>query len=101
MMGRGNSVELITCMQQNATNPIMMQTNYVQMVDLDELIGAGDEGNIFFIESDHAVTQFHPRLLCAFESAAMHNPNKRVGENLLCNYTVYRLYSYRIRRKIG
>ena len=61
-----------------------IQTNYVQMVDLDELIGGDDEGgNIFFIESDDAIREFHPRLLCAFESAAMHNPNKRVGETSL------------------
>ena len=50
----------------------------VQMVDLDELIGDDEEGNIFFVESDDALTEFHPRLLCAFESAAMHNPDKRV-----------------------
>ena len=54
----------------------------VQMVDLDELIGDDDEGNIFFVESDDALTEFHPRLLCAFESAAMHNPDKRVSTGL-------------------
>ena len=57
-----------------------VETSYVQMVDLDELIGGADEGdNIFFIESNDAITGFQPRLLCAFESAAMHNPNKRVS----------------------
>ena len=54
--------------------------NVLQMVDLDELIGAADDnGNIFFVESNNAINEFHPRLLCAFESAAMHNPNKRVS----------------------
>ena len=76
--------------QQDAPNPItMMQTNYVQMVDLDELIGEADDNandNIFFVESDDAIEEFHPRLLCAFESAAMHNPNKRVRETFLYEY---------------
>ena len=63
----------------------------VQMVDLDELIGDDEEGNIFFVESDDALTEFHPRLLCAFESAAMHNPDKRVSKGLrhvLCKMNV-------------
>ena len=50
----------------------------VQVVDLEALIGT-DEDNIFFVESNNAPAKFHPRLLCAFESAAMHNPNKRVS----------------------
>ena len=36
------------------------------------------EDNIFFIEADDNLTEFHPRLLCAFESAALHNPDKLV-----------------------
>ena len=58
---------------------VRIMQSYVQMVDLDELIGDDEEGNIFFVESDDALTEFHPRLLCAFESAAMHNPDKRVS----------------------
>ena len=36
------------------------------------------ENNIFFIETNNNLTKFHPKLLCAFESAAMHNPERKV-----------------------
>jgi hypothetical protein len=56
-----------------------MQGKYVDVLDLDVKIGE-HEDNIFFVETNSKITQFHPRLLCAFESAAMHNPDKRVSE---------------------
>ena len=52
-----------------------IQYNY--KVNLEEKIG-NSQDNIFFIESNDNLTEFHPRLLCAFESAAIHNPNKIV-----------------------
>ena len=51
--------------------------NEIYEINLEEKIGNGQD-NIFFIESNDDLTLFHPRLLCAFESAAMHNPNKKV-----------------------
>ena len=54
-----------------------MKTTRIERVDLEKVIGS-DENNIFFIESSVKITELHPRLLCAFESAAMHNPDKRV-----------------------
>ena len=54
-----------------------MKTTHIERVDLEKVIGS-DENNIFFIESNVKITGLHPRLLCAFESAAMHNPDKRV-----------------------
>ena len=52
-----------------------IQYNY--KVNLEEKIG-NSQDNIFFIESNDSLTEFHPSLLCAFESAAIHNPNKIV-----------------------
>jgi len=52
-----------------------IQSNY--RVNLEEKIG-NSQDNIFFIESNDNLTEFHPRLLCAFESAAIHNPNKTI-----------------------
>ncbi len=52
----------------------------VEFLDLNDAIGRSQH-NIFFLETDKEVTHFHPRLLCAFESAAMHNPELRVGDN--------------------
>ena len=54
-----------------------MKPTHIERVDLEKVIGS-DENNIFFIESSVKITELHPRLLCAFESAAMHNPDKRV-----------------------
>ena len=51
--------------------------NEIYEINLEEKIGNGQD-NIFFIESNDDLTLFHPRLLCAFESAAMHNQNKKV-----------------------
>ena len=55
-----------------------MQDNFVDMVKMEKRIITDDSNNIFFIESNNALVKFHPRLLCAFESAANHNPNKKV-----------------------
>ena len=47
------------------------------MINIAEMIGMGQK-NIFFIEAEESLTEFHPRLLCAFESAALHNPDHLV-----------------------
>ena len=47
------------------------------MINIGKRIGMGED-NIFFIEADDNLSEFHPRLLCAFESAALHNPDKLV-----------------------
>ena len=52
---------------------------YSYEIDLEEKIG-NSQDNIFFIESNVNLTEFHPRLLCAFESAAIHNPDKKVRD---------------------
>ena len=44
---------------------------------LEDEIGT-QENNIFFIETNNKKTEFHPKLLCAFESAAMHNSKRKV-----------------------
>ena len=44
---------------------------------LEELIGS-NENNLFFIETNDNKSEFHPRALCAFESAAVHNPSLKV-----------------------
>ena len=49
---------------------------YNYEVNLEVKIG-NSQDNIFFIESNDNLTEFHPRLLCAFESAAIHNPDKK------------------------
>ena len=46
-------------------------------IDLERMIGS-EEDNIFFIETNNDIAAFHPRLLCAFESAALHNPDMKV-----------------------
>ena len=48
------------------------------MINIEKMIGGG-QNNIFFIEDNDALIEFHPRILCAFESAALHNPNKLVN----------------------
>ena len=45
--------------------------------NLDDEIGS-EENNIFFIETNNNLTEFHPKLLCAFESAALHNLDRKV-----------------------
>ena len=57
--------------------PPNTRIKYNYRVNLEEKIG-NSQDNIFFIESNDNLTEFHPRLLCAFESAAIHNPNKIV-----------------------
>ena len=52
------------------------------MINIAEMIGMG-QNNIFFIEAEESLTEFHPRLLCAFESAALHNPDHLVISNIL------------------
>ena len=49
----------------------------IKTVNLDELIGS-NENNLFFIETNDNISALHPRLLCAFESAAAHNPSLKV-----------------------
>ena len=56
---------------------LIQKTNNIEVVDLENVIG-DNENNIFFIESNNNLTKFHPRLLCAFESAAIHNPEEMV-----------------------
>ena len=56
---------------------LIKKTNNIEVVDLENVIG-DNENNIFFIESNNNLTKFHPRLLCAFESAALHNPEEMV-----------------------
>ena len=45
--------------------------------NLDHEIGY-EENSILFIETNTNLTEFHPKLLCAFESAAMHNIDRKV-----------------------
>ena len=56
---------------------LIQKTNNIEVVDLENVIG-DNENNIFFIESNNNLTKFHPRLLCAFESAAIQNPEEMV-----------------------
>ena len=49
----------------------------IKTVNLEELIGS-NENNLFFIETNDNISAVHPRLLCAFESAAEHNPTLKV-----------------------
>ena len=59
----------------------MMKKN-IHEVDLEQKIG-NRQDSIFFIESNDNLTEFRPRLLCAFESAAMQNPDKMVCAPLI------------------
>ena len=68
---------LLTREQMEANYNGRMKTSHIEHADLEKVIG-NNENNIFFIESNVNITELHPRLLCAFESAAMHNPDKRV-----------------------
>lgn len=52
----------------------------IKTVNLEELIGS-NENNLFFIETNDNISAVHPRLLCAFESAAEHNPTFKVRTN--------------------
>lgn len=45
--------------------------------NLDHEISS-EENSILFIETNTNLTEFHPKLLCAFESAAMHNIDRKV-----------------------
>ena len=56
---------------------LKVKTQCIKTVELEKLIGS-DENNIFFIETNNDITKLHPRLLCAFESAAAHNPTMKV-----------------------
>ena len=60
---------------------LIQKTNNIEVVDLENVIG-DNENNIFFIESNNNLTKFHPRLLCAFESAAIHNPEEMVWHKI-------------------
>ena len=59
--------------------PLIIKENLIDMINIEKRISADDSDNIFFIESNNDLVKFHPRLLCAFESAAIHNPNKLVN----------------------
>ena len=50
--------------------------HYIEVVDLENIVLSED--NIFFIETNNRLAEFHARVLCAFESAAIHNPLKKV-----------------------
>ena len=54
-----------------------MKKKNIHEVNLEQRIG-NRQDSIFFIESNDKLTEFRPRLLCAFESAAMQNPDKMV-----------------------
>lgn len=54
-----------------------VKTQRIETVDLQKVIKS-EESNIFFIETNNDIDALHPRLLCAFESAAMHNPRMKV-----------------------
>ena len=61
----------------NYIKELEVMTMGIETVELEKVIQS--EGrNIFFIETNNDITAFHPRLLCAFESAAMHNPTMKV-----------------------
>ena len=61
----------------NYIKELQVMTMGIETLELEKVIQS--EGrNIFFIETNDDITAFHPRLLCAFESAAMHNPTMRV-----------------------
>ena len=53
----------------------------IKTVNLEELIGS-NENNLFFIETNDNISALHPRLLCAFESAAAQNPSLKVQINV-------------------
>ena len=61
---------------------LKVKTQCIKTVELEKLIGS-DQSNIFFIETNDAITKLHPRLLCAFESAAAHNPTMKVHTRIL------------------
>ena len=56
---------------------LKVKTRHIETVDLHEVIKS-EESNIFFIETNNDIAALHPRLLCAFESAALHNPRMKV-----------------------
>ena len=60
---------------------------------MDDEIGS-QENNIFFIETNNNLTELHPRLLCAFESAAMHNLDRKVVLKLSTISAVYFMFYY-------
>ena len=61
----------------NYIEELMVKTQGIKTVELEKLIGS-NENNIFFIETNDDITKLHPRLLCAFESAAAYNPTMKV-----------------------
>ena len=64
-------------LHRNYIEKLKVRTRCVEVANLEEMIGE-KENNIFFIESNNNIATFHPRLLCTFESAALHNPNMNV-----------------------
>lgn len=64
-------------MNFNYIENLKVKTKCIETLDLERAIGS-KENNIFFIETNEDIAAFHPRLLCAFESAAVHNPDMRV-----------------------
>ena len=64
---------------QETYQPITQAKTYTSFIasNFDDVIGS-QENNIFFIETNNKLTEFHPKLLCAFESAALHNFERKV-----------------------
>ena len=56
---------------------LSMKASQIESLDMERVIDRRGE-NIFFIETNELLTEFPARCLCAFESAAVHNPNKKV-----------------------
>ena len=63
----------------------------INTVNLEELIGS-NEHNLFFIETNDNISAIHPRLLCAFESAAAHNPSLKVEVQFDINVRIHPTY---------
>ena len=55
----------------------LVKTKCIEVVDLETIVDS-ENNNIFFIETNERLSEFHARVLCAFESAAIHNPLKKV-----------------------
>ncbi len=63
------------------SEPPLLTSERPQLIgplDLDA-IAAGSSENLFFIETNDTLREFHPRLVCAFESAARQNPTQKVS----------------------
>ncbi len=69
-------------------SPKIIQTRTTKVPEMMRDIGrhsldslfAGDREVIFFLETADTKTEFHPKYLCAFEAAAVKNPDKKVRQ---------------------